>query len=56
MGAEAGDVMGQWLQSLSVVIRSAKARAVLRRASVPQNPLVHAAEAALTALIAADSA
>ena len=55
-GAEAGDVMGQWLQSLCVVIRSAKARAVLRRASVPQNPLVHAAEAALTALVAADSA
>ena len=55
-GTDGGDVMGQLLQALCVVIRSAKARAVLRRAGTPQNPSVHATEAALTALVAADTA
>ena len=55
-GTNGGDVMGQWFQFLCIVIRSAKARAVLRRASAPQNPLVHATEAALVVLAASDTA
>ena len=46
--------MGQILQSLSVIIRSAKARAVLRRAGHPQDahvPAYESAEAALAASV-----
>ena len=54
-GCTCGDAdssMGQLLQSLSVIIRSAKARAVLRRAGQPQDPGSSAVEAAAAALAA----
>ena len=50
-----GDIdmsMGHLLQGLCVTIRSAKARAVLRRAGRPQDLLATAVESAATALAA----
>ena len=49
---DADTSMGQLLQSLSVIIRSAKARAVLRRAGQPQDPGSSAVEAAAAAVAA----
>jgi hypothetical protein len=54
-GQTCGDAdtsMGHLLQSLSVVIRSAKARAVLRRAGHHGDPLASAVESAAAALMA----
>ena len=49
---DADSSMGQLLRSLSVIIRSANARAVLRRAGQPQDPGYSAVEAAAAALTA----
>jgi hypothetical protein len=51
-GRDGDATMGQLLQRLSVVIRSAKARAILRRAGHPQDLAASAVESAATALAA----
>ena len=51
-GSDASASMGQLLQRLCVCIRSAKARAVLRRAGHSQEPMASAIESAQAALLA----
>ena len=52
---DSGLALGCLLQSLCIIIRSAKARAVLRRAGTPQEPLEPPTDAAASALAAADA-
>ena len=54
-GSEDCLVLGQMLQSLCVAIRSAKARAVLRRGGAPLDTSISEVEAAETTLLGADA-